>query len=183
MKILVGSINPVKIAAVKESFAKYFDSIEVTGIAVDSGVSVQPVNNETYIGARNRAFVLKELNSLQNLGADFFVGIEGGITKQFDKWFAFGCMCLVDNAGRTGFGLSPHFELPSSVVEKLLDGIELGDVMDKIMNEQNTKQKQGAIGYFSNGVMNRKELYVEGLKAAVIPFLHKELFTNSQSHL
>ena len=176
MKILVGSANPVKIAAAEEAFSKYFDSVSAVGMEVDSGVSVQPVNNDTYIGARNRALRLKELNRAQNLHADFFVGIEGGITQQFDKWFAFGCMCVVDVDGKIGFGLSPHFELPPDVVKKLLSGKELGDVMDKIMNQQNTKQKHGAIGFFTNGVMNRKELYIEGLKVALIPFLHKKLF-------
>ncbi len=176
MKILVGSKNPVKISSVEDALKNYFDNIEVIGIEVESGVSVQPINDETFVGAQNRAIRLKELNDLQNLGAELFVGIEGGITKQFDKWFAFGCMCLLDNNGRIGFGASPHFELPQKVVDKLLKGIELGDVMDEIMNQQNTKQKHGAIGFFTNGVMNRKELYVEGLKVAVIPFLHKEMY-------
>lgn len=176
MKILVGSINPVKISSVEEALKNYFDNIEVIGIEVESGVSVQPINDETFVGAQNRALRLKELNHSQNHGAELFVGIEGGITKQFDKWFAFGCMCVMDNSGRVGFGTSPHFELPQSVVEKLLQGIELGFVMDEIMNQQNTKQKHGAIGFFTNGVMNRKELYIEGLKVAIIPFLHKDMF-------
>jgi non-canonical (house-cleaning) NTP pyrophosphatase len=77
-----------------------------------------------------------------------------------------------------GFGLSPSFELPPKVVEQLLKGKELGHVMDEIMNEQNTKLRGGAIAFFTNGVMNRKELYVEGLKTAIIPFLHNELFFN-----
>ncbi len=176
MKILVGSKNPVKIASVEEAFANYFEKIEAVGIEVSSGVGVQPVGDETFTGAMNRAMKLKELNDSQKLNADFFVGIEGGIAKHFNKWFAFGCMCVVDKEGRAGFGLSPNFELPLMVVDKLLQGIELGDVMDEIMNQQNTKQKQGAIGFFTNGVMNRKELYVEGLKVAVIPFLHKKMF-------
>lgn len=176
MKILVGSKNPVKISSVKDALKNYFDNIEVNGIEVESGVSVQPINDETFVGAQNRAMRLKELNSSQNLGAELFVGIEGGITKQFNKWFAFGCMCILDTNGRMGFGTSPHFELPQTVVDKLLQGIELGDVVDEIMNQKNTKQKHGAIGFFTNGVMNRKELYIEGLKVAAIPFLHKELF-------
>ena len=176
MKILVGSKNPVKIASVEESFAKYFDNIDVIGIEVESGVSEQPVNDETFVGAKNRATKLLQLNLDQNLDAEIFVGIEGGIVNQFGKWFAFGCMCIIDKDGKVGFGMSPHFELPPIVVEKLLQGIELGDVMNEIMNLQNTKQKHGAIGFFTNGVMNRKELYVEGLKVAVVPFLHKKMF-------
>jgi inosine/xanthosine triphosphatase len=176
MKILVGSKNPVKIASVEEAFQNYFSDINVEGVEVDSGVSIQPVNYETFLGAQNRAMKLKELNDADKLNADFFVGIEGGIAKQFDKWFAFGCMCIIDKEGKTGFGLSPHFELPNSIIEKLLSGTELGDVIDEIMNQQNTKQHHGAIGFFTNGIMNRKELYIEGLKVAVVPFLHKDMF-------
>jgi inosine/xanthosine triphosphatase len=176
MKILVGSQNPVKIASVEESFANYFKTNEVIGVDVQSGVSHQPFGDETFIGARNRADELKKLNDENYLDADFFIGIEGGVIYQFKKWFAFGCLCIIDKEGDTGFGISPQFELPEHVVEKLQRGIELGDVMDEIQNEENTKQKQGAIGYFTNGVMNRKELYIEGLKVAVVPFLHKKMF-------
>lgn len=176
MKILVGSKNPVKIDAVKEALSFYLDNFEVLGIEVESNVSLQPVADETFIGAKNRALKLFEINKEQKLNANYFVGIEGGIIKQFDKWFAFGCMCIIDEDNNCGFGLSPHFELPNFVVEKLLNGKELGDVMDDIQNEENTKQKFGAIGFFTNGIMNRKELYIEGLKVAIVPFLHKKMF-------
>jgi len=176
MKILVGSKNPVKIASVEEAFQNYFKIIEVNGIEVESGVSHQPVGEETYTGAKNRALALKHINEEGNLNANFFVGIEGGIIKLYEKWFAFGCMCVIDEEDNVGFGSSPQFELPPRVVEKLLSGIELGEVMDEIQNEENTKQKNGAIGYFTNGVMNRKELYIEGLKVTVVPFLHKKMY-------
>jgi len=176
MKILVGSKNPVKIDAVHEALSRYFENIEVVGYEVDSGVSIQPVGDEAFTGAKNRALNLKTIDKINNINADLFVGIEGGIAKEYNQWFAFGCMCIVDKSGNIGFGTSPHFELPNIVVEKLLKGVELGTVMDEIQNEENTKQKHGAIGYFTNGVMNRKELYIEGLKVAIIPFLHKEKF-------
>ncbi|MEW6196653.1 MAG: inosine/xanthosine triphosphatase [Bacteroidota bacterium] len=178
MKILVGSVNPVKVDSVKEAFSLYFENVDVISREVESGVSIQPVNDETFTGARNRAINLYNIDSREKINADYYVGIEGGIARQFDRWFAFGCMCIIDKDGFEGFGTSPHFELPEYVIEKLLQGTELGDVMDEILNEKNSKQKQGAIGYFTNGVMNRKELYIEGLKVAVIPFLHKKFFFN-----
>jgi len=175
-KVLVGSKNPVKISSVQNAFEKYFNKVEVTGINVDSKVSDQPVNEETFEGAKNRAFKLIEKNNKDNLGADYFVGIEGGIIQLYKKWFAFGCMCIANREGKTGFGTSAHFELPKGIVDELLNGKELGDVMDKIQNKSNTKQKLGAIGYFTNGVMSRSELYVPGLITALIPFLHQDHF-------
>ena len=176
MKVLVGSQNPVKIEAVKEAFSKYFDNIEVVGIKVDSKVSNQPINTETFDGAKNRALELKKINEEKNLGAKFFVGIEGGIIKLYSKWLAFGGMCIIDDKGRIGFGTSPNFELPESITKHLLNGIELGDVMDKITGVHNTKQKSGAIGFFTKNVMDRKNLYIHGLVVALIPFINENLY-------
>ena len=176
MKILVGSKNPVKINAVKETFALYFELIEVIGISVKSKVSDQPINDETYQGAKNRALELQKLNASENYNADFFVGIEGGIQNTFNKWFAFGCMCIIDNNNNCSFGSSAHFELPEIVVNQLLERKELGHVMDEIMKQENTKQKGGAISYFTNGRMDRKELYIPGLISALVPFQHKQMY-------
>ena len=176
MKILVGSINPVKLEAVKESFERYYDQIFVQGFKVPSGVPDQPIDKETYIGAENRAKELSDLNNRDNLNAEFFVGIEGGIIQQYNKWFAFGAMCIIHKSGKKSFGTSAHFELPEIVTEKLLKGEELGHVMDKIMNEENTKQKGGAIAFFTKGKMDRKELYIPGLISAMVPFNHISMY-------
>ncbi|MGK9369960.1 inosine/xanthosine triphosphatase [Melioribacter sp. Ez-97] len=176
MKIIVGSKNPVKIEAAREVFSIYFNNQKVESYDAPSGVSPQPVGDETFRGAYNRAFHLYSLFNDKSERADFYVGIEGGITKLYGKWFAFGCMCILDSNKRDSYGLSPFFELPDSITQKLLDGIELGTVMDELTSRENTKQKEGAIGFFTRGVMNRKELYAEGLKTAIIPFLHEKLF-------
>lgn len=176
MKILVGSRNPVKLIAVEETFSLYFNPIEVVGISVESNVSDQPINDDTYIGAENRAMRLQSIDQEQSLGADFFIGIEGGIQKTYNKWFAFGAMCIIHSSGKKSFGTSAHFELPEIVTKQLLNGKELGHVMDDIMQQENTKQKGGAIAYFTNGKMNRKELYIPGLICALIPFQHESIY-------
>lgn len=176
MEVLVGSENPVKIVAAKEVFSKYFDQVKVTGIEVSSKVSAQPINEETFEGAKNRALELKKLNEKENLGADFFVGIEGGITKLYSKWFTLGVGCVIDSQGRVGYGVSPYFELPESFVEQLLSGSELGQVMEKISGKDNIRQREGAIGFLSKGVMDRKNLYIHSLIVALVPFLNKDLY-------
>ncbi len=173
MKILVGSLNPVKIKATEEAFNHYYKKVEVSGIKVTSHVPEQPVNNQTFEGAQHRAEELKYLSSKQNLGGEYFVGIEGGITKQMNRWFAFGAMYIINSAGKSGFGTTIHFELPDIFVHELLDGEELGTVIDKHSGQKNTKQKGGAIEYFTNGVFNRKAIYVQGLIAALIPLRNK----------
>ena len=176
MKILVGSKNPVKLDAVKETFLLYFENVEVIGMSVNSEVPDQPINEETFTGAENRADKLEKLNSELSLDAEFFIGIEGGIQQIYKKWFAFGCMCIIHKSGKKSFGTSAHFELPEIVTKQLLERKELGHVMDEIMQQENTKQKGGAISYFTNGKMNRKELYTPGLISALVPFQHEEMY-------
>jgi inosine/xanthosine triphosphatase len=177
MKVLVGSTNPVKIAAVKEAFGRYFKKIEVEGIATKSGVPEQPVGDQNFVGAEQRAL---ELYREHHREADFFVGAEGGIRKIYGRWFDFGCFCIIDKDKRKAFGTSPWFELPKNIVKKLLNGEELGPVIDDITGQKNCKQKEGAIGYFTNNVMSRKELYVAGLVVALAPFIRKELFFSNK---
>jgi len=176
MKILVGSLNPVKLNAVEEAVQNYFDNISVIGLETQSGVSDQPINDEVFTCAENRAITLKKKNDIENIGGRFFIGIEGGIANNYKRWFAFGGVCIIDDMGNKGFGSSAHFELPREITDRLLSGEELGFVMDEIMQTENTKQKGGAISFFSNGVMNRKELYVHGIISALVPFLHRGLF-------
>lgn len=176
MKILIGSQNPVKIKAAQEAFSKYFDDVEVIARDVDSKVSDQPVGDQTFEGAENRVLELEKISKADKLEVDFFVGIEGGITRIYSKWFAFGAVCIIDKEEKKGFGISSHFELPKQVVEELLEGKELGQVMDEITGEENNKQKRGAVGFFTRGEVNRKMAYTQGLILALVPFLNKELY-------
>lgn len=176
MKILVGSKNPVKIDATRDAFSKYFGAVQVVGVGTESGVPDQPINQQTYEGARNRASALRKLAQEQHPDAKYFVGIEGGIEETFSTWFSFGTICVIDTRGRESLAKSPHFTLPKNVVQKLLSGEELGDVMDHHTGKHNTKQKSGTIGILTNGIMDRKNLYVHGLVVALVPFVNDKLY-------
>ncbi len=183
MKVLIGSNNPVKIEAVKEAFGKYFENVEITGINVESEVDDQPINEETFDGARKRVMNLRAKAFDEKIEADYFVGIEGGIINHYNKWFAFGAVCISDKEGNKGFGTSPGFELPYEVSSRLLKREELGDVMDDILKQKNTKQKKGAIGFFTNEVITRKELYIPGVISAIVPFLHEEMYFRNDAKI
>lgn len=87
-KIVVGSLNPVKIESTKLGFEKIFQdincNIEVCGYNIESGVSNQPYNdNETIEGAKNRAIGAynKYIQENNNIKPDYSVGLEGGVTN------------------------------------------------------------------------------------------------------
>lgn len=176
MKVLIGSQNPVKIDAVRDAFSRYFMDVETISINVNSGVPEQPVEEDTFKGAENRVMELRRINEEENIGADIFVGIEGGIKKCYSRWFSFGAICVMDKNGRTGFGTSPHFQIPDDVKDELLKGVELGTIIDKLAGDDNTKQRDGSIGFFTKGRMGRKDLYVPGIVVAMVPFLNENIF-------
>ncbi|HPN39885.1 MAG TPA: inosine/xanthosine triphosphatase [Melioribacteraceae bacterium] len=173
MNILVGSLNPVKIESVKTAFSKYFDNITVKGINVKSNVPNQPINKQTFEGAKNRCLELINNSKVNSLIIDYYVGIEGGISELHGIWFSYGCVCIASNDNKFSFGTSPLFMLPNFVVERLLKGEELGSVMDELYDHKNSKQNLGAIGFLTKGVMNRTELYTSGVITALIPFINE----------
>ena len=174
--VLVGSENPVKLESVREAFSQYFDTLEVCGKSVPSFVSNQPLNEDTYRGARNRVQELQKLNEQEHFNADFFVGIEGGVVEMYGTWMCNGVMYIRDKVGKSGYGTSAHFQLPPALLQKVKEGTELGDLTDAITGEKNTKQKGGIIHYLTKGAMDRKALYVTGLIAALVPFVNREMY-------
>ena len=62
-----------------------------------------------------------------------------------------------------------------------LGGVELGEVIDNLVGEQETRRKQRAAGYFTKGVIDRERIYTDGLIAALVPFLNEDLFMKGGS--
>lgn len=60
MKVLIATKNQGKIEGAKKALLNYFEDIEINGIPVGSNVSDQPVNDDIYVGAKNRVKNLKE---------------------------------------------------------------------------------------------------------------------------
>ena len=175
-KILIGSENSVKIESVRQSFSKFFKPVDVKGVSVDSGVSAQPFNADTFAGAKNRAEQVKRINGEQSLNANFFVGIEGGVLQLHNRWFQFTVIHILDQQHRESVGTTGLYELPAWLVEKLLVGIELGHIIDELTGDVNTKEKQSASGFFTKGAVDRLQNYTQAVTFALIPFLQDNLY-------
>lgn len=169
--VIITSLNPAKIHAVKTAFSAVFPGNEMTfkGISVPSDVSCQPMTNEeTLAGARNRV-----KNAQKIAIADFFVGIEAGLDKPYTfAWIVIG------SSTRIGESRSASVPLPPSAICALEAGKELGDVMDEMFNQKNVKQQGGAIAMLTKHLLSRSSVYHQALILALIPFIHPELYPN-----
>lgn len=174
-KVIVGSTNPVKLEAVKEAFDKSFhvDDFEFLTFPAESGVPDQPFGfEETKAGAWNRSGACKK----EYPTADYFVGLEGGLEKIENEYWAFAFMCVQDNTGKCSYGRTGSFLLPPKVSELIDAGEELGVATDIVFSQENSKHKGGSIGILTNEAITRKDFYRDAIIFALIPFLKPDLY-------
>mgnify|MGYP000612820295 CR=1 FL=1 len=112
MKVLIGTNNKGKVEGAKQAFEKFYENVEVVGISVDSGVSDEPMNDEIYQGVSNRVNNLIKYAEDNNVEADFFIGVESGITNKFGKWCIIQIAVIKDKNGYESFGTGPAFPVP-----------------------------------------------------------------------
>jgi inosine/xanthosine triphosphatase len=165
--IAIGSKNPVKIAAAQAILHQVFPEADFITVEVPSGVPEQPWGDEeTRTGALNRARAAREQSR-----ADYGLGLEGGVVETPSGLMTCAWCVMVDTQGRVGIGGGVHILLPAAVAAGLRRGGELGPLMDRLIGEDNTKQKQGAVGILTNGLSNRQTAYEQIVAMATGPFI------------
>ncbi|MGP4062625.1 DUF84 family protein [Halobacillus litoralis] len=156
MKIYVGSKNPTKIASVKHVFPE----MEVVGIEVESKVAAQPFSDdETLEGAINRARECAS-NNKTHLG----IGLEGGVMEIEDDLYLCNWGALVDSKENVYTASGARILLPDDIKADLEKGKELGEVMDIFAEKVEVRKNEGAIGIFTNGFIDREEMFTHVVK-------------------
>lgn len=174
MKVAVGSQNPVKIEATRRAFEALWpeEAWEVFGIDASSGVSLQPMSDEESIrGARNRA-----RQALERTGADYGVGLEGGLHKIGAYYFDCGWVVAINREGDEGIGSTARIVTPPRIIKLILEGMELGAANDAVFGVTNSKQGEGHFGLMTKNVITRSDGYMQGVVMALSRFVHPHLF-------
>lgn len=177
--VVVGSANPVKIAAVRAILTQVAPTVTVEGLAVASGVPEQPFGDEqTQAGARQRALAALEATPHATLG----VGLEGGVVELPDGGLrTCAWAVIVDRHGHEGMGGSLSMPLPERVAARIRAGEELGHAMDAEARTTGTKTGRGAVGILTAGLVDRQRAYEPMVAYALAPWLAPELFAPAES--
>jgi inosine/xanthosine triphosphatase len=171
--VAVGSTNPVKLAAARSVLERIAPSARVDAVRVASTVRDQPFGDEETIrGALARARGAREA-----VGAELGIGLEGGVVETDGAMRTCAWAAVVDGSGRQGVGGSLAMPLPPTVARLIReDGLELGEAMDRLTGEHNVKQRQGAVGILTAGLVDRQAAYEVILTYALARFLTPELW-------
>ncbi len=172
MKVLIGTKNPGKIEGATEALKKYFKDIQIKGIPVSSDVSDEPVNNEIYDGARNRVDNLIKYAKDNDIEAEYFLGVESGITNLLGKWVIISIAVIKDKNGYESWGTSPAFPVPYKYVEEIIS-TDLGKVMDKIFTQNDLGSSKGGISFVTNGIISRIDLTRDAFIMALTQHINK----------
>lgn len=148
-KVVVGSLNKVKVNAIKAVFT----DDTVIGIDAHSLVSPQPIGEEeTILGAINRA---KEARCHGDLG----IGLEGGVAKLPYGLFVINYGALVDEAGNIYLAGGARVPLPEEIARQIDTGMELGDCMDQYTKRRGIRHEEGAVGVFTGNQVDRQAMF------------------------
>lgn len=175
MRILMGTKNQGKIEGVKRAFERYFENIEIEGIAVDSEVSAQPINKEIIVGARNRVKNVKEYAKEHNLEADYYVASEAGITNLLDDWIDINVVVIENKEGKQSVGISQGFPIDEKYIDEITS-TELGKVMDKIFKAHGLNTGKGGISILTHDEISRIDLTENACMMALIRYINKGIW-------
>lgn len=175
MKILMGTKNPGKIEGAKLAFEEYFDDVEIEGISVSSDVSDQPVNEEIFLGAKNRVKNLRKYAKENGMDADFYIASEAGITNLLGDWIDINAAVVESKDGFMSVGTSQGFPIPDKYVDEIIE-TELGKVMDKIFSGNKLGNGKGGISYLTKNVINRINLTKDAFIMALISHINGEIW-------
>ena len=174
MKILIGTQNPGKVQGAKEAFERYFEDFEIEGIHVSSDVIDEPINDEIYVGAKNRVDNLIKYAKDNNINAEYFLGIESGITNLLGKWIIINVAVIKDKNGYESWGTSPAFPVPDKYVNEIIN-TDLGKVMDKIFSQQDIRKGKGGIGFLTHDKITRYDLTRGAFTMALTQFVNDDI--------
>ena len=131
-------------------------------------------------GAHERAHAVCELLRHEHLGADLYVGLEGGFHSiSLDgQWHTFlRGWAYVTDGEKGSFGATPSISVPEQIKNNVIEGKrELGLVIDEFAGTRDVRSRQGAWGVLSRDLVTRSLSFELALIAAFAPFYNAEMY-------
>lgn len=155
MQFIIGSTNRAKVEAATKVISLYDSTAEIQQCKSESGVRPQPIGDEeTLEGAMNRARFVQN-NHPEAIG----IGLEGGVRFVGEEMYLCNWGALSLPSGKIITAGGAQIRLPKELAAEIMQGKELGPVMEMYFNNKNIRQKEGAMGVFTAGAITRVELF------------------------
>lgn len=170
LQVVVASTNRAKVEAARRVFTRFWPDAAVTGIDVDLPAEIPPMP----IGWQVKAGALYRARAASATGADFGVGAEGGVEFVGDTAYLYNWVAVCRRDGVVRAAPSAKLELPPAVAEALRRGAELGELMKAKTGRADINHTDGAVGYYTGGLISRQAFFEGCMACALAPFLFPE---------
>ena len=148
-------MNKAKVEAATKVIAAQYPEAKIDYTESASGVRAQPIGDEETIeGAVNRATFIGK-NHPDAIG----IGLEGGVRILGEEMYIcnWGAFALPSGEIITAGGA--QIRLPNELADEIRKGKELGPVMERYFDAKGLRQKEGAMGIFTAGMITRIESF------------------------
>jgi inosine/xanthosine triphosphatase len=169
MRARVGSDNPVKLTAAERVLRRIYGRVEVEAGPAALWLPKEPFGSQVLAGAKERAKA-----AIGN--SDYGIGIEAGVFEGEDGLYDVQYCAIIDKMGRVTIGHGMGFRYPPKVEELVRKGETVGEAFARLYGKKDGGRKEGAIGYLTKGIMNRRELTEQAVLAAMVPRIQKEAY-------
>lgn len=186
LRIQLATGNPTKREGAANALRRVFGrKFMLLHHAEDSRVSAHPFNGETFDGARNRAHAawkrahgggaLRRGETGKIAGCGYSLGIESGLFSGMCKGIHIDITvcCAYDGKNET-YGTGMGFAVPGHIVRRIIaEKSDLSKALREITGVERIGWKEGALGWFSDGIMHRKEQVEAAVACALVPRIAK----------
>ncbi len=183
--IQAGTDNPTKLKGTSNALARIFGRRFILhGHSEHTGVPDHPFDEETFSGAKNRAIdAWKRANGHEGNASwkgkagdakcDYSIGMESGLFElKKGMHIDITACCIYDGETET-YGTGMGFFVPEEIAMRIRrENSDLSAVLKEMAGVENVGRKNGAIGYFSGGLLHRKEQIGQSVLTAFVPRIH-----------
>jgi len=173
LRIQLATANPTKQKGAKAALRRVFGGkFAVSAHSEDSLVSAHPFNEETFRGARNRAHgAWKRAQTKTKSGCDYALGIESGLFSKMSRGMHIDItVCCVYDGKEESYGTGMGFVVPERIVKRIIARkSDLSEALREITGIEKIGWREGALGFFSDGIMHRKEQVEASVACAFVP--------------
>jgi len=182
LAIQLATANPTKRKGAAAALRRVFGGkFAIAAHSEDSRVSAHPFNEETFRGASNRAHAAwerangkargKKGGAAKGKGCDYALGIESGLFSGMCRGLHIDItVCCVYDGKEESYGTGMGFLVPEHIVHRIVaKKSDLSEALKEITGIEKIGWQQGALGWFSDGMMHRAEQIEASVACAFVP--------------
>lgn len=173
-KIVLASVSPVKISAVKKVADVLHPGVEFEYVSLSfEKDGPEPIG---------RAQILLQIQEAIDAckkevpDADYYVSMEGGMEIYGTEMHENAYVVVESSAGGKGVSACASFRVPTWVAEQVQKGVGFADAVDEFYTTQGTKLGGGFVKILTGGAINKKDHYTQSLTIAFASADKKEWY-------